>query len=62
LCGYNKNIHALDFAHIDPYTKINNVSRLLADGCFKQAKEEAMKCQILCANCHRERTWSDSIF
>ena len=51
-----------DFAHIDPYTKINNVSRLLADGCFKQAKEEAMKCQILCANCHRERTWSDSIF
>lgn len=53
LCGYNKNIAALEFHHIDKKTKLHGIS----DGnCRKLEKdiEEVKKCALVCANCHRE--------
>ena len=43
-CGYDKYIGALDFHHLDPHTKDGPVTTV----------EEARKCRLLCANCHRE--------
>ena len=54
-CGYNKNLAAFDFHHKDPYdknfeVKIQKLNYLKEEDIL----EEAMKCMLLCANCHRE--------
>lgn len=52
-CGYNKHHSALDFDHLAD--KSFNV-------CFaksiSQAKEEIKKCEVVCSNCHRIRTYN----
>lgn len=54
-CGYNKDPAALDFHHVDPKTKIWEISKMLrTQKGFKLAYYEAKKCKLLCANCHRE--------
>ena len=57
VCGYNKNIAALEFDHINPADKITEVSNLLtSQPKWALAVAEAEKCRLVCANCHRERT------
>lgn len=54
-CGYNKNTAALDFHHIDPNEKeIKLDIRKLANTKMSKLIEEVSKCDLLCANCHRE--------
>lgn len=54
-CGYKKNISALEFHHRDP-TKKKIVLDLksLGNNSMKTILEELDKCDLLCANCHRE--------
>ncbi len=58
LCGYAKNIAALDFDHIDPSKKCFSISKGLADRSWAAILQELTKCRLLCANCHREITYS----
>jgi hypothetical protein len=51
-CGYNKCIEALEFHHIDETTKEFSISG--STKSLEKQKEEADKCYMLCANCHRE--------
>lgn len=52
-CGEGDPV-VLDFHHIDPATKIDNVSNLVRRGHGLQAiADEVAKCMVLCANCHR---------
>jgi len=44
----------LDFHHVDPSEKTENVSSLLRKGSINAVKEEIAKCVMLCANCHRK--------
>jgi hypothetical protein len=54
-CGYNKNLSALEFHHIDPKTKKFTLdARKLANSKFSDCLDEAKKCIIICSNCHRE--------
>jgi hypothetical protein len=54
-CGYNKNLSAFDFHHIDPNTKKMKLDqRSLSNSSMKLIMEEFEKCEVLCANCHRE--------
>lgn len=54
-CGYNKNIFALDFHHINPDEKLFALdSRNLTSRKIEEIFLEAEKCQVLCSNCHRE--------
>lgn len=55
-CG-EKDTRVLEFDHIDPTTKIDNVSRMVKD-CrpISEIKEEMRKCQVLCFNCHVKKT------
>ena len=52
-CGYNKCLDALEFHHRGGVTKEAAVSRLLRKS-FELVMVEARKCDLLCANCHRE--------
>lgn len=53
ICGYNKCLAALDFHHPDPTQKECNIS-IIVTTSYSKAKKEALKCILLCANCHRE--------
>lgn len=57
ICGYDRHFAALHFDHIDPATKRGNVAHLIALGDRATATTEALKCRLLCANCHAETTW-----
>jgi hypothetical protein len=55
ICGYNKNMSALEFHHRDPNGKDGGLdSRLLANRSIEYIIKEVEKCDLLCANCHRE--------
>lgn len=49
-CGATEN---LQFDHIDPSTKLFNISD---HHRYVAVKEEIKKCQLLCVSCHREKT------
>jgi hypothetical protein len=52
VCGFSHPA-VIDFHHIDPETKTDNVHRLVQRGRYAAAYEELKKCATLCANCHR---------
>ena len=55
VCGYNHNIAALEFHHINPDTKEFQLDmRHLSNTSLDKLKVESDKCKLLCANCHRE--------
>jgi predicted nucleic acid-binding Zn ribbon protein len=54
-CGYDKNLSALEFNHIDTENKKFNIDgRHISNLKFDRLIEEVEKCELLCANCHRE--------
>lgn len=54
-CGQNFPPYVMDFDHLGD--KVDNVSVLLTKACgLEKIKAEIAKCEIVCANCHRERT------
>lgn len=59
-CGIQYPPYVMDFDHIGT-DKIENVSKLMNSG-ISQAKVllEIAKCELVCANCHRIRTWERS--
>ncbi len=55
LCGYNRNLAALEFHHTKPSTKTFPLDlRSLSNRSWKTLREEARKCVLLCSNCHKE--------
>lgn len=54
-CGYDKNIAAFDFHHKDGYEKSFEIKvQYLNWKEDDEILEEALKCMLLCSNCHRE--------
>jgi hypothetical protein len=53
LCGYHKNIKALEFHHRDPAQKDFGIGAHRGRD-FDKIRIELDKCDLLCANCHRE--------
>ena len=55
-CGYNANLAALHFHHLDASKKTFKLGmRTLSNRSWNAILEEAKKCQLLCANCHAEK-------
>lgn len=54
ICGYNKCVLALEFHHTDPSKKEFTVSKHSSTIFDDRIKGELDKCEMLCANCHRE--------
>lgn len=60
-CGYHKNLAALEFHHKDPKEKENQLDvRKLSNSTMDWILSEFEKCDVLCANCHREIHSPDS--
>ena len=54
-CGKRFNPWQMDFDHRDRETKVSHISRLWRFGRSKLLAE-LEKCDLVCANCHRDRT------
>lgn len=53
-CGYDKCIEALQFHHRNPEEKSFGLSQSGNTRSWQEYLNEAMKCDLLCANCHAE--------
>lgn len=60
-CGFMGKHYQLDLDHVDPNTKYAQNHRAYEPNWIKERIEtEIAKCVILCANCHREKTFTNS--
>jgi hypothetical protein len=57
-CGIQYPFYVMDFDHRDPSEKTINVGTARSKS---KTIEEIEKCDVVCANCHRERTWKDKV-
>lgn len=57
-CGYNKNLAAFHFHHLDPAIKEFSTIEMLRMSWEKLIKEMS-KCILLCGNCHTELHWPE---
>ena len=56
-CGYNDHPRALDFDHLGT-DKVGDVGRMCHSRiAVEKILAEIAKCEVVCANCHRVRTW-----
>lgn len=53
VCG-DKRFWVLDFHHIDPKEKDFTISLDINRFSIRTLKNELRKCEVLCANCHRD--------
>ncbi len=56
-CGKTFPPFAMDFDHISNLGKKKRNISLFKNYSIQLAKEELKKCELVCANCHRIRTW-----
>jgi hypothetical protein len=47
----------MDFDHTDPSVKVERVNQLVGKVSLDKVLAEIAKCDLVCANCHRLRTW-----
>lgn len=56
-CGVKYPHYVMDFDHLPGSVKLCNPSTLANCGSLKKLKEEIAKCELVCSNCHRVRTY-----
>ena len=54
LCGYDRCVWALEFHHLNPAEKSFSIGSTGRTRSLQSLREEAMKCVLLCSNCHQE--------
>ena len=60
VCGYNKNIAAIEFHHRVPSEKKFGIDlRSLGNGSMSKMIDETNKCDMICSNCHKEKHHPD---
>lgn len=55
-CGILYPFYVMDLDHRDPSIKHKSVSQMMKHP-YDMVIEEVSKCDVVCSNCHRERTW-----
>jgi hypothetical protein len=58
-CGKNYPSYVMDFDHKDGEIKEHNIARMVLAQAFSKENilKEIKKCDLVCSNCHRERTY-----
>lgn len=56
-CGEKYPHYILEFDHVSGSRKIDNVYRVLKKYGEEKAWQEVKKCDVVCANCHKQRTF-----
>jgi len=54
MCGYHRNLKAMQFHHVDGISKDKVVTRYLRSVSWERCRRELDKCTLVCANCHCE--------
>jgi hypothetical protein len=62
-CGYNAHPAALDFDHLPGSAKVATIAKMIGGyvglkAALEKVQAEISKCEVVCANCHRIRTWN----
>lgn len=57
-CGISYHPFVMDFDHRESETKLGNVADMASRYHIDTLKSEIDKCDIVCSNCHRQRTWT----
>lgn len=56
-CGVKYPPYVMDFDHIESLSKLNKISTMRRRKmAIEKIRTEMGKCELVCANCHRERT------
>ena len=55
-CGHSYPYYVMDFDHRPGTEKKFNIGQDLHKHSLEEVVSEAAKCDVVCANCHRERT------
>jgi hypothetical protein len=55
-CNTRYPFYVMDFDHRNESEKSGVISRIYQQGSWARLHEELAKCDLVCANCHRERT------
>lgn len=55
-CGVAYPYYVMDFDHRDSTMKEYTISQMIPGGSISSVKREIEKCDVVCSNCHRERT------
>lgn len=58
-CGRTYAYYVMDFDHREGKQYL--VSKLVNSGSLRLFKQEVAKCDVVCANCHRERSYGQTI-
>ena len=58
-CGVKYPHYVMDFDHRDRNTKLDSINRMINFHSYSKEKilVEIDKCDLVCANCHRQRTY-----
>ena len=56
-CGQVFPYYVMDFDHLDGEQKTSEVNRLIRSLSLSKIQREIAKCEVVCANCHRKRTF-----
>ncbi len=51
-CGYDRDSSALEFHHIIPVDKLEEIPKLVSIGDYDIVISEFKKCAVICSNCH----------
>jgi hypothetical protein len=56
-CGVQYNPWVMQFDHREPKSKLDTIANLVGNSrSLEVVKTEIAKCDVVCANCHSERT------
>lgn len=61
-CGIQYPHYVMDFDHRPKEIKIMCIAKLVGSRKLDTLIKEIAKCDIVCSNCHRERTWKREQF
>lgn len=56
-CGVRYPYYVMDYDHLDSSIKEDNIGNLIKSG-KKKVLDEIKKCELVCSNCHRQRTYN----
>ncbi len=56
-CGETFPHYVMDFDHLPGTEKLFNITKVSACPSMEALEKEIAKCEVVCANCHRHRTF-----
>lgn len=61
-CGQRFGYWCMDFDHKNPANKIMDVSHATRTRSKKLVQQEIAKCDVICSNCHRTRSFRNKVW